>query len=39
MGIGWVLDWGASQQVTRYLTDTGFVFDYQADQVSVYRPG
>lgn len=39
MNIGWVLDWGASQQVTRYLTDTGFVFDYQADQVSVYRPG
>jgi hypothetical protein len=39
MDIGWVLDWGASQQVTRYLTETGFVFDYQADQVSVYRPG
>jgi hypothetical protein len=39
MNIGWVLDWGASQQVTRYLTDTGFVFDYQADHVSVYRPG
>jgi hypothetical protein len=39
MNIGWVLDWGASQQVTQYLTDTGFVFDYQANQVSVYRPG
>jgi hypothetical protein len=39
MGVGWVLDWGASQQVARYLTDTGFVFNYQADQVSVYRPG
>ena len=39
MNIGWVLDWGVSQQVARYLTDTGFVFDYQADQVSVYRPG
>jgi hypothetical protein len=39
MNIGWVLDWGASQQVTQYLVDTGFVFDYQADQVSVYRPG
>jgi hypothetical protein len=39
MNIGWVLDWGASQQVTQYLADTGFVFDYQADQVSVYRPG
>jgi hypothetical protein len=39
MNIGWVLDWGASQQVTQYLVDTGFVPDYQADQVSVYRPG
>ncbi len=40
MDIGWVLDWGgANSQVVRYLTDTGFVFDYRADQVSVYRPG
>jgi hypothetical protein len=39
MNIGWVLDWGAGQQVTRYLGETGFVFHYQADQVSVYRPG
>jgi hypothetical protein len=39
MNIGWVLDWGASQQVVTYLTDTGFVFDDRADQVSVYRPG
>jgi hypothetical protein len=39
MHIGWVLDWGTSRQVTQYLTDTGFVFDYRADQVSVYRPG
>jgi hypothetical protein len=39
MNVGWLLDWGASQQVTQYLVDTGFVFDYQADQVSVYRPG
>jgi hypothetical protein len=39
MNIGWVLDWGTSQQVAQYLVDTGFVFDYQADQVSVYRPG
>jgi hypothetical protein len=39
MNIGWVLDWNSSQQVTQYLTDTGFVFDYRADQVSVYRPG
>jgi hypothetical protein len=40
MDIGWVLDWGGvSPQVVQYLTDTGFVFDYRADQVSVYRPG
>jgi len=39
MNIGWVLDWGTSQQVTQYLIDTGFVFGYRADQVSVYRPG
>ena len=39
MNIGWVLDWDTSQQVTQYLIGTGFVFDYQADQVSVYRPG
>jgi hypothetical protein len=39
MNIGWVLDWGVSQPVVRYLTSTGFVFDYRADQVSVYRPG
>jgi hypothetical protein len=39
MDIGWVLDWGGvNPQVTQYLTDTGFVFDYRADQVSVYRP-
>jgi hypothetical protein len=40
MNIGWVLDWGGvNPQVVQYLTDTGFVFDYRADQVSVYRPG
>jgi hypothetical protein len=38
--IGWVLDWGGvGPQVVTYLTDTGFVFDYRADHVSVYRPG
>jgi hypothetical protein len=38
--IGWVLVWGGTPQgVVRYLTATGFVFDYRADQVSVYRPG
>jgi hypothetical protein len=39
MNIGWMLDWGVSQPVVQYLTATGFVFDYRADQVSVYRPG
>jgi hypothetical protein len=41
MDIGWVLDWGGSvsPQVVQYLTETGFVFDYRADNVSVYRPG
>ncbi len=39
MNIGWVLDWGVSQPVVQYLTSAGFVFDYRADQVSVYRPG
>jgi hypothetical protein len=40
MDIGWVLVWGGtSPAVIRYLTGTGFVFDYRADQVSVYRPG
>ncbi len=40
MNIGWVLDWGGlnGQQVVQYLKDTGFVFDYRADHVSVYRP-
>ncbi len=39
MNIGWVLVWQASPQTIRYLTGTGFVFDYRADGVSVYRPG
>jgi hypothetical protein len=38
--IGWVLVWpGTPQRVVQYLTATGFVFAYRADQVSVYRPG
>jgi hypothetical protein len=38
--IGWVLVWnGTPQRVIQYLTATGFVFGYRADQVSVYRPG
>jgi len=39
LNIGWVLDWGTSPAVTRYLTQTGFVFRDRADHVSVYRPG
>ena len=38
--IGWVLVWRAERprRVIQYLTATGFVFDYRADGVSVYRP-
>jgi len=40
MNIGWALAWpGTTGQVVGYLTENGFVFDYRADQVSVYRPG
>jgi Dolichyl-phosphate-mannose-protein mannosyltransferase len=40
MDIGWVLVWPHTPAaVIRYLTGTGFVFSYRADQVSVYRPG
>jgi hypothetical protein len=40
MDIGWVLVWpGTTPQVVSYLTDTGFVLDYRADGVAVYRPG
>jgi hypothetical protein len=40
LNIGWVLDWGGvGPQVIQYLKGTGFVLDYRADQVSVYRPG
>jgi len=39
MNIGWVLVWsGTPGRVVRYLTGAGFVFDYRADHVSVYRP-
>jgi len=38
MGIGWVLVWHRRPGVVRYLTETGFRFDYRADGVSVYRP-
>jgi hypothetical protein len=38
MGVGWVLLWQPDPTVTRYLSETGFTFDYRADGVSVYRP-
>ncbi|HTW05579.1 MAG TPA: hypothetical protein VMF87_35165, partial [Streptosporangiaceae bacterium] len=46
LDIGWVLVWPtpgrlitrAVPGVLRYLTSAGFVFDYRADGVSVYRP-
>jgi hypothetical protein len=39
MNIGWVLVWSRPGQAVPYLTSVGFVFDYRADHVSVYRPG
>ena len=39
MNIGWVLVWSPAGRALPYLTSVGFVFDYRADQVSVYRPG
>jgi hypothetical protein len=38
MGVGWVLVGRRSPRLARYLTETGFRFDYRADGVSVYRP-
>jgi hypothetical protein len=37
--IGWVLVWSKPGQAVSYLKNVGFVFDYRADGVSVYRPG
>jgi hypothetical protein len=40
MGVGWVLVWTTRNPVvTGFLKATGFRFSYQADGVSVYRPG
>jgi len=39
MNIGWVLVWSRTGRALQYLTSVGFVFDYRADRVSVYRPG
>jgi 4-amino-4-deoxy-L-arabinose transferase-like glycosyltransferase len=38
MNIGWVLVWSKPGQAVPYLKSVGFVFDYRADHVSVYRP-
>jgi hypothetical protein len=38
LGVGWVLVWTRNPVVIRYLADTGFRLDYQADGVAVYRP-
>jgi len=38
MDIGWILLWTDNPLEARYLTATGFRFDYRADGVSVYRP-
>jgi hypothetical protein len=39
MDIGWVLVWSQAGRALSYLTSVGFVLDYRADHVSVYRPG
>jgi hypothetical protein len=38
MDIGWVLVWSNNPLTIRYLTATGFRFDYRADGAAVYRP-
>jgi hypothetical protein len=42
MGIGWVLIWSSwswnHRAIERYLTGTGFRFDFQSDGAAVYRP-
>src|SRR5260221_14351072 len=38
MDIGWILVWSKNPIVVRYLLDTGFRLDYQANGVGVYRP-
>ncbi len=39
MDIGWVLIWSPTGRSVQYLKSVGFVYDYRADHVSVYRPG
>jgi hypothetical protein len=36
--VGWVLVWHSNRAVLRFLAQTGFRFDYRADDVLVYRP-
>jgi hypothetical protein len=38
MHIGWILLWVPNIHLEKYLTSTGFRFDYQADGAMVYRP-
>jgi hypothetical protein len=38
IGIGWVLVWTKDPAVRRYLTHTGFRYDYRAGRALVYRP-
>jgi hypothetical protein len=38
LDIGWVILWTKNPVAARYLSDTGFRFDYSADGASVYRP-
>jgi hypothetical protein len=36
--VGWVLVWHSNRAILRFLAQTGFRFDYRADDVLVYRP-
>jgi hypothetical protein len=38
LAVGWVLDWHSNPAIRRFLTQTGFRFDFSADGVLVYRP-
>jgi len=38
MHVGWVLVWTSNPLIAKYLTATGFQFDYRADGAAVYRP-
>lgn len=38
MNIGWVLLWVHNKQLRKFLVETGFVYSYRADGVSVWRP-